>query len=173
MKVISPLGRVSLVVLLVLSIVTVACSADKTYETKADFICGDAEAIIVTKYHKFTPKGPSQCEGQKLKLKDMKTGKSIITSSSGMPFDKVLDNTCADNYQCVKGKKQHYLVLVYSTGGNCVECEWQGILDLKGNRIAIDRNKKQKTQFANKWKTLGFPGSPELGGIDYNAIPDE
>lgn len=173
MEIISILGRVGFVVLLVVSLGSTGYSAEKLYETKTNLLCGDTEVGITTKYLKFSLDGPPHCEDQKLSFKAIKTGKKIITSSSGMPFDKVLDNTCADNYQCVKGNKQYYLVLVYSTGGDCAECEWQGILDLKGNRIVIDRNKKQKAQFGNKWKALDFPGSPELGGIDYNAILDE
>ncbi|MDD2468421.1 MAG: hypothetical protein PHP95_17610 [Desulfuromonadaceae bacterium] len=163
---------IGITALLILSCSATVFCKEINYKTKTDFICDDTKIEIITKYFKFTSDSPPHSEEQTITLKDIKTGISIETPSSGKPYDKDLDATSADGYQCVKGKKQSYLVLSYRTGGNCVECEWQGILDLKGNRIVVDRYKKQKSSFAHKWKELGLHGSPKRG-IDFEAIPDE
>lgn len=172
MKKINASSQVSLVVLLMLSLSSVSYSAEKHYKTKTAFICGGTKIDIVTEYQKYSKYGGPDCEEQKLTFKNINTGKTIIIPPSGSPYDKNLD-TCATYYQFFKGKEAFYLILSYNTGGNCEECIWQGILDLQGNRIDVDMNKKQKKTFSRKLKELGLPSSAELGNIDFEVIPKE
>ncbi|MSN25147.1 MAG: hypothetical protein GJV46_04680 [Geobacter sp.] len=165
--------HVVIVVLMVLLVNSAGYSEEIQYVTKVDFICGDTKIEIATRYFKFTPDDPPNREGQQLTFTASKSGKTIITRPSGLPFDKDLEATSATYYQCLKGKKASYLILTYNTGGNCNECTWQGILDMQGNRVAVDRHKKQKASFERKLKELGLPNSAALGDIDFGVIPKE
>ena len=169
MKKSKTIDHVVITALIVLLVSSAVCSEEIQYKTKTDSICGDARIEIVTKYHKFTHDSPPYCDAQKLTFKNNKTGKTIVISPSGIPQDDDLD-VCAQYYQCFRGKKTSYLIFTYYTGGNCEECIWQGILDLQGNRIAVDITKKQKTSFARKLKELGLPNSAELENIDFEVI---
>lgn len=169
-------GIVYLIGISVLGILS--CSSElfaleESYKTNAEFICGGKEIQITTKYKVYSPNAIPNCEDQAITFKNIKTGKTIVTTSSGQPYDEILDNTCADAYKCVKGKSQNYIVLLYRTGGNCEDCEWLGILDLKGNRVAIDRGKLNKTKFAKKWKSLGLTGHQVMDAKGFVGIPDE
>jgi hypothetical protein len=89
----------------------------------------------------------------------------------GKPYNKQFNGTgMANAWQCVKGNRNTYITLWYSTGGNCEECDWQAILDMNGNRVASDKDKKNRSAFIRKWKALGLP---VLGPYDYMEIPLE
>lgn len=143
----------------------------RDYQTKVDCICGDTIIEIVTGYKIFSQDLPPQCNEQQIMFTNKNNGQSFVTSQMGLPYDEML-SACAYSYKCVTGQGKHYLLLYYETGGNCAECTWQGLLDLKGNRLVIDRNKKQKAAFERNWKILGISGSPKVEDINYESIPD-
>lgn len=155
--------------LLVLLIHSKAFAAGKIYEKKAEITCNGTKIQVVTKCDDIGLADTALCGEQKLIFADTKSGKVVKTPSYGKPYNKEFDGTgIANAWKCVKGKKETYLTLWYSTGGNCEECEWQGILDLRGNRIATNIDKKKRSKFVSKWKKLGLPA---LRGDDFEVIP--
>lgn len=158
-----------LIPLMVLFISFNAFAAEKIYEKKTEIFCNDTKIQVVTKCEDIGLSGPAVCGEQKLIFTDTKNGKIVKTSAYGKPYNKEFDGTgIANAWKCVIGKNETYLTLWYSTGGNCEECEWQGILDLRGNRIATDIDKKKRSKFVRKWKKLGLPA---LKGNDFEVIP--
>lgn len=149
---------------------SIGFSADKTYVKKSVLLCDGVKVKIVTECDDLNLEGYAQCGEQKLTFVDMKTGYKINTSAYGNPRAKEFEGSgTANAWQCVHGKREAYLSIWYSTGGNCDECEWQSILDLKGNRIASDIDKNKLKAFTRKWKSLGLP---ELGPYDFTEIPE-
>lgn len=163
------ISRVGFFTLLILCFNTTVFGKDKIYVNKSELTCDAIKAHIVTKCDDLDLEGAPQCGEQTLSLVDLKTGHKILTSSYGKPYDKKFEGAgTANAWQCVKGKKEFYIVMWYSSGGNCEECDWQGILDMKGNRITTDMNKKKRANFNRKWNTLGLP---VLGPNDFTEIP--
>jgi len=143
-------------------------SALAAYEKTTELVCGANRIVIITKCDDVELKGLPQCGEQTIVFHKVKSGQKISTTAYGLPYDKQFDGTgTANAWQCIKGKNESYIILWYSTGGNCEECNWQGILDLNGNRLFTDMNKKDHTLFSRKWKSLGLPAS---GANDFTEI---
>ena len=144
-------------------------SAEATYVKRSELVCDGTRVQIVTKCDDIESEGPPQCGQQTLFFYDRESGHKISAPAYGKPYSKQFEGTgTANGWQCIKGKNQKYITLWYSTGGNCEECEWQAILDLKGNRIITDINKKKRTVFTHKYYSMGLPG---LGTYDFSGIP--
>lgn len=162
-------GSIGIITLSILPFSTVGYSADLLYEKKFEIVCDTTKVQIKTKCEDYDLEGPPPCGEQSLTLIDLKTGRKTTTWSYGNPYNKEFEGAgVANAVKCVKGQRQQYISLWYSTGGNCEECEWQSVIDLKGNRIATDINKKNRILFKHKWKTLGLPN---LDSDDFTAIP--
>jgi hypothetical protein len=146
-----------------------AYSKDTTYLNKSNMVCDGTKVEIVTKCDDENMHGSYICVEQNITFIDIATKNKMTTSSYGNQYNnKYKGSGIANAWKCVKGKNKSYLSIWYSTGGNCDECEWQGILDLEGNRVATTINKSKLNQFYRKWKSLGIP---MLGPYDFVEIP--
>lgn len=162
----------------VILLVGITAYAQEPYSTSSELICDNIKVQVITKSIK-DPKidyiNPN-CTEQHFIFIDQETGKAITKSASGKLVDVIgakgriigrwLDSLATELY-CVKGKTESYLIFWYNTGGNCDECEWQELLDLKGKRLASTRHKTKRNMnaFSNIWKQLGIPDMQPGGKV--------
>ena len=148
--------------------------AEESYTKTAEMVCGDTKVTVVTQCYDDSHVLPS-CSKQEFQF--VKSGGAIITKAAAGKLEDDVDvspprkglDALASQAQCVRGKSQSYLVVMYYNGGNCEKCEWAEILDLKGEKVSTDwpKTKKSLENFDKAWKRLGLSES-KPGGL----VPD-
>lgn len=137
--------------------------AEQPYTRIAEMMCDNVKVKVTTECYQDDPPDMPLCSKQYFEFADRNTGESIVKPASGITSD---DYYLASRLQCMRGKTQSYLMVMYYNGGNCDKCEWAEIRDLTGKKVATDwpKTKKSMKQFDNAWDRFGL-GNPQPGGL--------
>jgi hypothetical protein len=150
------------IIYLALATQATALQAEATYQNLSELVCDDTKVQVITKCadENF---GFPLCFEQNIYFISLKTNTKIIIPASGKPYDEMDVNGVkigrwleglATSFKCSKSNTHSYLFVGYNNGGNCDECEWVEVLDLKGVFIASNKYKNDRSKFGSKIKLL-------------------
>jgi hypothetical protein len=146
----------------------------KLYTSTDELLCGHVKVKVTTTCTEDSKQHWSEglCADQHFSFIDQKTGKT--NTVKGLNYDNDdLSNTGARNgktnkwlsglaysWACVKGHKESYVIILYSSGGHCDGCEWSAIYDMGGKMLVSNQGKpieKGIKRFRTVYKKLGLP----------------
>jgi hypothetical protein len=82
------------------------------------------------------------------------------TSSKNEKMNAKWITAFAWSWACVRGKGNSYVIILYTTGGNCSGCEWAEIYDLDGNMIVSNKGypiEEKNNEFKGIYEKLELP----------------
>jgi hypothetical protein len=167
------IGTFTIVVLMHTSL-----DAQQPYSRTSQLLCDGVKIQVVTQCLDDSNLATPDCTMQTFSFLDKSgertvskpaSGKSVtVKDAKGKSVGRYLDALATD-WLCLKGRVQSYLVVWYSTGGNCDECEWQEVLDLKGKRLAstLPKTRNNLMSYDAVWREAGLPN---VSPSDYSSI---
>jgi hypothetical protein len=118
------------------------------YTRTLELQCGSVKIRIFTECVDDSYPPFPQCVRQELTFTLISTGQVVtkpttakrvpVTDAQHRIIGQYLDSL-VNAWACDKDTSQAFLILRYSTGGNCDTCEWIEIYDLEGHRRATSR----------------------------------
>jgi hypothetical protein len=116
---------VSITVLMLIIVLSGIALAEESYNKNAEMICADTKVRVITECYDDSNILPA-CSKQEFEFMKNVEGTTIKKAASGKleddfdvnPPKKALD-ALASRLQCVRGKAQSYLIVMYYNGGNC------------------------------------------------------
>jgi len=122
--------------------------AQQPYTNTAELLCDGVKLQVLTQCADDPSPIFPDCTHQHLTFTKPGTDKVMtrsttakrvsVTDAQGQIGGWYLD-ALVNAWACVKGASQAFLLLRYSTGGNCETCEWIEIYDLAGDLLATSR----------------------------------
>jgi len=146
----------------------------KLFTTTDELSCSDVKVQVITTCTEDTRQDwPSGlCTDQHFLFKDKRTGKTNTVKGLNEYIDNQVNadtqskrtnkwlSGVAYSWACVKGRERSYIIIMYSTGGNCEVCEWAAIYNLEGKMLVSDQGKpieKGIKHFRTVYKKIGLP----------------
>lgn len=148
----------------------------KYYAKTDELLCGDVKVRAITTCTEDSVRPyPKKCTDQHFIFINKMTDKIVNVKGSSEYYNANFDEVdeygkkinkwigaWAYSWACVQGRKEPYIIIMYSGGGsgNCDGCEWAEIYNLNGKLLISDKGKpreKKIKEFKKVYKKLGLP----------------